>query len=172
MQWSKLRMRVRALICPGLRDRIDFHVTRYREATHFGTEAWVTLDREKIFGAGHYHRFMPECVEWYRRVPNLDSLPYPPVGLEPVRREIEATLDAQQTHHTDQLVGAMRAYLDMPARAALQSENPFLRALAIIDGRVGRRTLGRLEVNESEHSLVRRFYELRVTATLAHQRHE
>lgn len=165
MQWSKLKTRVKALICPELRDRIDFHVTRYREARDFGTEAWITLDGEKLFGAGHYHRFVPECIEWHRRVPNINNLPHPRPDLTTARQEIEEMLDEREIHHTDQLVGAMRSYLDLPVRDALRSDNPFLKALAIIDRRVGRRALEKLEVDESAHTLVKEFYAWRLAAT-------
>jgi hypothetical protein len=56
----------------------------------------------------------------------------------------------------------MRAYLDMPVQLALKSSNPFIRSLAIIDRRVGRRTLDELEIGTDEHSLVREFYRLRM----------
>ena len=169
MQWSKLKSRIKALICPELRDRIDFHVTRYREATDFGTEAWITLDGEKIFGAGHYHRFVPECIEWHRRVENINNLPHPRPDLSSVPQQIEEMLDEQEIHHTDQLVGAMRSYLDLPVHDALRSGNPFLKALAIIDRRVGNRTLEKLEIDESEHSLVQGFYKLRLAVTHVYQ---
>jgi hypothetical protein len=58
----------------------------------------------------------------------------------------------------------MRAYLDMPVRLALKSPNPFIRSLAIIDRRVGRRTLEELEIGADEHSLVQEFYRLRMQA--------
>ena len=165
MQWSKLKTRIKALLCPELKGRIDFHVTRYREATDFGTEAWITLDGEKIFGAGHYHRYVPECIELHRRVPNLNNLPHPLPDLKPIHQAIKETLDEQEIHHTDQLVGAMRAYLDLPVHDALQSNNPFLKALAIIDRRVGKRTLEKLEIDEAEHSLVKELYELRLASS-------
>jgi hypothetical protein len=58
----------------------------------------------------------------------------------------------------------MRAYLDMPVQLALKSRNPFIRSLAIIDRRVGRRTLEELEIGEDQHSLVQEFYRLRMKA--------
>jgi hypothetical protein len=54
----------------------------------------------------------------------------------------------------------------MLVRAALRSPNPFLRSLAIIDRRIGRRTLESLKIGEHEHSLVKEFYRLRMS-TLA-----
>lgn len=67
-----------------------------------------------------------------------------------------------EIHPPQQLGDAMREYLDLPVRVALHSPNPFLRALAIIDRRVGRRTLEALKIGEREHSVVKRFYALRM----------
>ena len=67
-----------------------------------------------------------------------------------------------EIHPPQQLGDAMRAYLDMPLQLALKSSNPFIRSLAIIDRRVGRRTLEKLEMGAHEHSLVQEFYRLRM----------
>jgi len=58
----------------------------------------------------------------------------------------------------------MRAYLDMPISDALKSSDPFIKAFALVDRRVGRRTLAALELSESEHTLVKAFYELRLAS--------
>lgn len=160
MQWSKLKARLKAQICPELKGRIDFHVTRYREATDYGTEAWITFDGKKIFGAGHYHRFVPECIEWHRR--GIGSMTVTDAKIQ--YQEIREMLDEREIHDTEQLVSAMRSYLDMSVGDALKSDNPFTKSLAIIDRRVGRRTIERLEIDESEHSLVKMFYEIRRAA--------
>jgi hypothetical protein len=162
MQWSKLKTRIKALTCAELHDRIDFHVTRYREATDFGTEAWITVDGIKVFGGGHYHRFVPECQEWRLRVPDVNSLPYPHPERKATGQEIAEALDEREIHDTEQMVGAMRQYLDLSIKEALQSDNPFIKALAVIDRRTGKRAIEKLQLQETEHSLVRRFYELRV----------
>jgi hypothetical protein len=162
MQWSKLKTRIKALICPESQNRIDFHVTRYREATDFGTEAWITVDGIKVFGGGHYHRFVPECQEWHRRVSGANSLPYFRPELKAIGQEIAEALNKQEIHDTEQIVGAMRKYLDLSIEEALQSDNPFIKALAVIDRRTGKRTIEKLQLQETDHSLVRRFYELRV----------
>ncbi len=160
MQWSKLKRQIKDRVCPELRDRIDFHVTRYREATNDGNEAWITYDGNKIFGAGYYHRFVPLWNEWHLR--KNEGLTV--VDAQMLTKEIGERLDEREVHSTTQLVGAMRSYLDMSVRDALKSDNPFIKALAIIDRRVGNRTLEKLEIDESEHSLVKAFYELRLAS--------
>jgi len=146
MQWSKLKTRIKALICPELSKRLDFHITSYRES-HDGVEkAWVTLDGEKIFNCGHYAYEFTYAEGYYS-------------GL--VGSELVSWLEGQEIHSPKYLVESLRAYLDTSIEDALQSTNPFIKALAIIDRRVGKRRLDQMKVEESEHSLVKRFYELR-----------
>jgi hypothetical protein len=71
---------------------------------------------------------------------------------------------SDEIHPPQQLGDAMRTYLALPVDEALTSVNPFIRALAIIDRRVGRRRLEALEIREEDHSLVREFYRLRMEA--------
>jgi len=52
----------------------------------------------------------------------------------------------------------------MPISAAQVSNDPFIRALSIVDERTGQRKLHAMRVDESEHSLVREFYRRRMDA--------
>lgn len=60
MQWSKIRTRIKALVCDELRDRIDMHVTGYPAAHDGAGEAWFTVDGIKVFGAGDYKKEIAE----------------------------------------------------------------------------------------------------------------
>jgi hypothetical protein len=144
MQWSKLRASVRSLICPELRRRIDFHVTNYRVGSS-SKSGLVTVDGKKVLGLSYY-RFCCYGDGWGRSPNDEDWSP-------------EQT---DEVHPPQQLGRSMRVYLDMPVKSALKSKNPFIRSLAIVDRRVGRRTLGELTVGEDEHSLVKEFYRLRI----------
>ena len=48
--WNSLRNDLRENICPELRDRIDFFLTRYREVHNAYGRASVTLDKKEIVG--------------------------------------------------------------------------------------------------------------------------
>ena len=66
--------------------------------------------------------------------------------------------------HPQDFGDAMRAYLDMPVGEALKSSDPFIKAFAMVDRRVGKRTLANLELSESEHAPVKAFYKLRLAS--------
>jgi hypothetical protein len=150
MQWSKLKTRFRSLICDELRDRLDFHLTSYRESHDGAGEIWITLDGEKIFTCGHYTYELAESEGYH-------------LGL--AGKELRASLAEKEIFSPKDLGSAMKEYLDMQSIDALLSADPFIRAFAIIDRRTGKRALEKFIVDENEHSLVKAFYGLRMDAS-------
>jgi len=73
-------------------------------------------------------------------------------------------LTRAEIHDASITVYTFREYLDSDPQDALVSTDPVLKSLAIIDRRIGQRTLARLRVGKREHSLVRKFYTLRLSA--------
>jgi hypothetical protein len=162
VQWSKLRFVVKSLICPELRERVDFHVTGYhqRRSTKVRTGE-ITVDGKPVLRLS-YDRFCQEGLGWFAicRTNGVGAVPSSNSGDEtawcPEQRD--------EIHPPQQLGDALRAYIDMPIELALKFSNPFIRSLAIIDRRVGRRTIEALDMGNDDHSLVREFYQLRIHA--------
>ncbi len=156
MQWSKLKTRINDLICPDLKKRIDFHITSYR-ASHDGADkVWITIDGERVFCCKHYP------YEWAERQAHHEGLK---------GNELKEALGEKEIHGPADFGNAMRAYLDMPVEEALRSADPLIRAFSIVDRRLGKRTIGKLEISDSDHMLVKTFYRLRrgtSTTTLGH----
>jgi hypothetical protein len=155
MQWSKLKTRVKDFICPELKDVIDFHVTQYRKAHSWISESWITVNGEKIFDCGSRTYARESAYELFRREESSSDIDGEEVW------NLGEALKRREIHEPQHMGEAMRAYLDLPVGDALKSDNPFIKALAIVDRRVGKRTLVQLEIGNSEHSLVKAFYELR-----------
>ena len=152
MQWSKLKTRVKSLICPELQNVIDFHVTQYRKAHSWISESWITVNGERIFDCGSRTYYMASWIESWRREEASESCAW---------EDLKAALAEQEIHEPKEMGSAMRAYLYLPIEEALSSNDPFIKALAIVDRRVGKRRLKQLMVDEAEHSLVKAFYDLR-----------
>src|SRR5262245_2573044 len=150
-RWSKLRARVRLLMCPELRDTIDFHVTQYRKAHSWISESWITINGRRVFDCGS---------RTYAREAAFELLSNQNSPMEEMPNLKEA-LKGREVHEPQQMGEALRAYLDLPIDEALKSDNPFIKAFAMIDRRVGKERLAKIIVGPEEHSLVRMFYELR-----------
>lgn len=168
-RWSKIKKDVVRLICPQVRKRIDFHVTAYREAHDDRGEAWITIDGKKVFGCGYYKHVWGDAEEWGRRVHEHfrtfeEMLKAPKWEKDALRKEVEQALLKREIHDTAAFVLALKAYPSIPIRNALQSRNPFIRALALIDRRVGERTLESIRIKPSDHSLVKLFYAVRTSS--------
>ena len=71
-------------------------------------------------------------------------------------------LKKREIHDACDVVSSFRAYLDLDPHAALTSADPILRGLAILDRRLGRRTLKAIEMSDDEPSLIRTLYSLRM----------
>ena len=147
MQWSKLKSRVKDFICPELRDRIDFHLTSYRESHDGADKVWITIDGNRVFDCKHYPYEWAEAEAYHGGSRG---------------EQIKSSLREKEIHGPKDFGDAMRAYLDMPIHEALESRNPLVRAFAIVDRRLGKRTLAKLKVLDSEHALVKAFHKLRL----------
>jgi hypothetical protein len=149
MQMSKLKTRVESFICPELKDRVDFYLTSYRKSHDGADKVWIIVDGEKVFSCNYYHSERATAEAFYS-------------GLR--SEQIKSYLDDHEIHTPRDFGEAMRLYLDAPIADALLSPNPIIRAFAVIDRRIGKRALQRLEISDSDHSLVKIFYELRRVA--------
>jgi hypothetical protein len=146
MQWSKLKSRVKALISPEFRNRIDFHVTSYRGSHDGADTVWITVDGERVFSCSHYPYERGEAEEYYK-------------GLR--GEELKNTLREKAIHKPADFGNAMHLYLDLPPGEALASPDPLVRAFAIVDRRMGKRGMKKLDELSMNHPLVKAFYELR-----------
>jgi hypothetical protein len=152
MQWSKLKSRIRDFICPELKDRINFHLTSYRESHDGADKVWILVDGEKIFSFSHYPYEWAEA-EFYHK--GLDT------------GQVREVLQTNEIHRPKDFGDAMREYLDLPISEALESSNPIIKAFALIDRRTGKRTVEKIDISDSEHTLVKTFYELRRELTVS-----
>lgn len=147
MLWSQLKSRVKDFIRPELKGRIDFHLTSYRKSHDGADKVWITIDGQRIFSCKHYPFDFGQ-----REIVYFD-------GLNP--KQAQALLNKNEIHSPEEFGEAMRIYFDMAIEDALKSSNPFIRAFALVDRRTGRRTIEKIEISDSEHTLVKAFYALR-----------
>lgn len=152
MQWSKLKSRVKDFIRPELKNRIDFHLTSYRESHDGADKVWILIDGEKNFDFSYYPYEFAEANFYHK-------------GLN--KEQIKDLLEANEIHRPKDFGDAMREYLDLPIGKALESSNPIIKAFALIDRRIGKGRLDKIEITDSEHSLVKAFYGLRRKLTAA-----
>jgi hypothetical protein len=161
MKWTKLRTQLTALICPMLRDRIALHQARYRYTRSESGRVWLTLDKRQIvsFDTDKYIARSHELEKALgESATHAGELVY-----GPSRGPVYEQLRASGEYDDYAARGELESYLNMPLEEALTSPSPLIRALAVVDRRLGKRRLRALRM-EDEHPLVRTLYVARCEA--------
>ncbi|SRR5581483_6786249 len=154
MQWSKLKTRLKAFIAPELSERVDFHFARYRNLHDQPGRVWFTIDKVEV----------AECSElkWWKNFNKTwDTKAAEGLPFDAVRMASHETNKNEGVFDERECCDLLSAFLDMSITDALKTKNPLIRAFAMIDRRLGKRTFEKIHLSENEHPLVRAFYELR-----------
>lgn len=167
MPWHQLAVSLRDRLAPSLRGRVKFHQARYRYTREEVGRVWLTVDGREViqFDSSTYIRRRAELSATLRAAL--------PGGPEPVPGSAE--YDAADASAVAQLREAglyddycaladLEAYLSLAIEDALSSPGPLMRALAVVDRRVGKRRLRAMAPLRHEHPLVQELYALRCAA--------
>lgn len=151
--WSDLNKRLTDFLCPELRGQITYFLTRYREVHNAYGRASVRLNGKELV-----------CFSWidqYRQERQLDAVG---ASWENIPSTVQENWNREGTFCEFDFLQAATDFLQMPIAEALNSENLLLRMFAILDRRVGKRTLQSIREKEAylhEPEWLRQFYLLR-----------
>ncbi len=155
--WSGLRKQLESLLCEELKGRINYFLTYYHKVHDSYGRASVRLDREDIV-----------CFSWinmYRQEWDV-SQQYEEKGFWDYDDPELVEKWVQEGNYCEMdFLDAALEFLNLPISEVLNSENYLIRLFAILDRRVGKRTLKKIA--DSKEYLgypdwVRQFYELRM----------
>src|SRR5687768_13245582 len=165
MRWSQLKHRAEALLAETLNGRVAYYSTRYRKDHDREGRGWITVDGVQVFDMSTLRAWaaqhaatkkalgVHERWKWerwpYRDDPGYWSYWYDKAEADRVARGVLARWDFNQ---------ALFDYLNLSLEDALASSNVVVRALAVLDRRLGRRRFEKLQLSNDEHPLVQGFY--------------
>jgi hypothetical protein len=144
MQWSKLRKQVEDLFAECAKGRVRLHETGYHGMHDEEGRNWITIDGREIASMPHWYGW---TLRDYVGQPNLP-------------RDFA---DYVSLFAKGGLRGAMQQYLTLSIDDVLRSEDVLVRAIGMLDRRLGKRRLRALELKDS-HPLVRLFHQFRCEA--------
>jgi len=160
-QWSKTRKRLEEdLLCEALRGRVRYFSTRYRQAHDQAGRYSVAVDGKDVLS-------MPTEAEYktarevYSRM--IDGRPPAGMSLGRLYSEVEAELIAEGVFGDWHFMEALNEFFSCSIEESLRSENSLVRMLAVMDRRVGKRTLEKLKSTvDDQPEWLRYFYRLRL----------
>ena len=158
MRWSKLKSEIESRFCESLRKRVSINSTRYGNCTC--GHAWLTLDKKVIANF---------CTRaFWNNGPEFDQNrnKYVVVG----NREFEEKGKYQKLFNDYGELSRQNVYEscwtylhDLSIEEALLSSDPIIQSLSVIDKRVGKRRIKK--INKSElHPLAKKLIETRLKA--------
>lgn len=167
MRWSKAKKLLEELLADSVKERVQFHVTSYGPG-HSSTmaRAWITWDKKEVVNMS--------SVEWLMERNGLASqIYYQAANFADLQQKGNYYLALDEADRISQEKGlfsrsqfeeAVEEYLKLSITGAMDSHNPIIKALSMLDRRLGQRRLKQLQFNRTEHSLVRLFFTLRCQA--------
>ncbi|MGI8856988.1 MAG: SF0329 family protein [Thermomicrobiales bacterium] len=156
MQWSKLKKQIEDRFAESLHGRVVVHDTWYRHAGHDRDgRLWLTIDGQEIanFCAFRY---------WHAERPLLDEARR--LGIGDSYAAASQKLNAEGVFSQGQAYRALRESLLLSIESMLGSSPGIIRALAMLDSRLGKRRLARFSFADGEIALVRACYRVRCEA--------
>lgn len=173
--WSGLRKQLEnEFLCPQLRGRVQYFLTHYHNAHDDYGRIAIRVDGKEYLWGNPYAYYEKGYAALENRIKRENQIPpreWSPKGTlhERENREIENHVKSQAIHDGVLEIGditkAIRIYTQSPIRASLQHDSPLVRLLAILDYRVGKRTLLKVrDTLESQPQWLQFFYRLRLEA--------
>lgn len=143
MSWSKLKSGMEGFLAEAVKGRIGLHHTNYRRPGCSGeTREWITVDGEELIN-------LTEKVQYVRSRLSDDG-----------QHELVRQFELESRWEAGRLEDAMAPYQELSIEAVLTSADSVIRALGMLDRRLGKRRLARMDVT-GETLLAKFFYLLR-----------
>ncbi|WP_214729338.1 hypothetical protein [Exiguobacterium sp. s168] len=145
MQFSIIKKRVEQLLAPSLQGRIAFHAAVYR-IQDSPSRVWMTFEGEEILGADDFH-FEREVERRY--AVQAAQLPEKPAGSlwqsdwlkqsHALSAEIERQVKQDGYLENYEMQQDLLQYPNLAFEQALVHPHPFIRGIARLDRRLGKR---------------------------------
>jgi hypothetical protein len=153
LAWSRLRARWRDLLAPSVAGRVDAHMAGYRKAYDGRGRVWLTVDGHEIVSFCEF-----EFENAWRDEGRREG-----ATRRPFTNSAQATIRATGVRNKADLLDAMGKCIGSSIEQLLSSPDPLVRALTMLDRRLGKRRLTNLDVR-SAHPLVAELHHLRCEA--------
>jgi hypothetical protein len=156
MRWSNLKAKTEAFFAPSLHGRVELRATSYRGAHDETGRGYITVDGKEVWN-------MCSLRFWAAEYPKIEE----------IRKEEQISARAAQILTDSQLekegvlsqwdYRTLENYCTSSIESNLLSANPLAKSLAVLDSRVGKRRLEKLDIS-ADHPMVQCFFKLRCEA--------
>ncbi|WP_319005625.1 hypothetical protein [Mesobacillus subterraneus] len=161
-QWSKVKKKLDSFKCDSLKDRVQFTVTNYRRAHDQLGRAFITVDKKEVLNMCTITSERALISREYE-IKREKQIPYTDWSrnLDIWEEAHDWVLDEGIFAQYD-FFDSVEQYFQQPIHESLKSNNMLIKIFALIDRRVGKRTLVKMKESVlNEKKIVQFFYKLR-----------
>ena len=154
--WSALNKQLTDFLCDELKQHISYFLTRYHKVHNSYGRAAILLDNKEMV-----------CFSWiemYHQESDLQEVWKETGSWNYDNPDLKNKWDTNATYYDMDFLSAAVSFLEMPIQEALPSDNYIIRIFAILDRRVGKRTLQKMMEQKNHQNLpdwVEQFFDLR-----------
>lgn len=155
--WAFLNKQLTDSLCDELKDRVSYFLCRYHKVHNSYGRAAIRLDRREMV----YFSW----IEMYNQERDVSEAWEETDVYDYNDLELKQKWDANASYCDMDFLCAATSFLQMPIMEALYSDNRIMQIFAIMDRRVGKRTLRKIKEEgsyQSYPSWVKQFYDLRL----------
>lgn len=160
--WAGLKKQLNGYLCEALNTRITYFLTRYHDVHNSYGRACIRFDGKELI-----------CFSWIEMyhqefAVSVAQKKDPKLSYEDTLEQLKPEWDQNCTYYEMDFLDAALKFRSMSIKTALESENYIIKILAILDKRVGNRTLTQLSNNkeyETYPEWVQQFYRIRFTSS-------
>lgn len=172
--WSGIRKRLeKDLICDELKGRVRYFITKYRKAHDDEARLAILVDDKEVLRADIY-QFYKGFDPMVKSLREENGVPKRQVNFENgfkimfdedntrIEERAEAVLCEEGIFSVYMVTDALDFYLHRSIKESTNSSNPLVRMFAVMDRRVGKRTLRKLKNEiDNQPEWLKFFYRLR-----------
>lgn len=154
MQWSKRKKNVESFFSDGVKGRLELRSTHYRGSHDDEGRGYITFDKNEIWSMCTLSFYSIE----YDRIDEIAKRE----GIKPYEAQKIAheQLAAEGKFNQYTFYDSLDEYCNNSIESSLTSENLLIRCLAMLDSRLGKRRLRKLDLS-NESSKVVEFFNIR-----------
>lgn len=172
--WGGIRKRLeQEFLCDSLKGRVQYFITHYHGAPdNYGRIALRVDGKEVLKGNPYtYYRDYTSLESEMKKVLEVPSREWNGKGWdnsvdnESVENVVKRIANNKGDFEIYDITDAVAEYLESPIEKSLASENPIIRMLAVMDRRIGKRTVNKLKSEiDKQPEWLKFFYRLRIEA--------
>jgi hypothetical protein len=153
MKWSKLKKEIEDNICDNLKKRISINLTHYRAVHEPESRFWITYDGNEIISISK--------MQWLNKWVKIRLEYRESKGTENEFDYAANVMHSNGDYYIEDIQDSLYQYMNLSIDEALTSKNFIIKALAMIDKRLGKRRLNSIILDNMEHHLVKKLYIIR-----------